>query len=295
MGVVEIGNGNQPVVDPDVRNNPEESNSLPVEHLGGLVKSEARDGETNVGDDDEVSLLGKEKDAPGIEVAATLGEPAPLVVVPDTALVASGDVEKEVSLPAEELVEEQFEGGDDRGVLGHLLEGLDGNAKLAGDLLNSTRDEHEILLDVAGEAVVTGVRDFPRKIRDAKERVTEPADDIVQTGMSGESAVAALVGENPQASENAALGETIENPKRSSDGKRLETVDLQGTVAESGHHGDVTRQVGHGDCDLGLEAMGRNGALQVTQTWAILRVPGRRLKGEGLRMRLASLWAQQMD
>lgn len=213
VGVVQVGDGDQPVVNPDVGNDPQERNRLPVKNLSRLVEDEAGDSKTNVGDDDEVGLLGKEENTPGVEVAAALVEPAFLVVVANTALVASRDVEEEVGLPAEELVGKQLDGGDNGRVLGELLKGLDGDAHFIGHLLNGARNEDEVLVDVAGEAVVAGMRDLPGEIRNTKGRVAEPADDIVQTLVPREGAVATLVGENPQAGEDAALGSAVENPE----------------------------------------------------------------------------------
>lgn len=280
--VVQVGDGNQPVVNPHVGNDPEKGHGLPVVLLGDKVKDVAHDAKAKVGDDDEVGLLGQEEHAPRVEVAAALREPALLVIVADAALVAGRDVEEKVRLPAEELVEEKLEGGDNGRVLGELLEGLERDALLGGNLLVGARDENEILLDVAGEAVVAGVRDLPREVRNTEERVGEPADDVVQAGVPGEGAVAALVGEDPQAGEDAALGASVEDPEGGAGGERLDMVDLQGTVDKGGDQGNVAGKVGKRDGELGLEAVGGNGALQVSQAGAVCRVPGGGLEADCL-------------
>lgn len=244
------------MVHPEVRHEVEEEHGVPAEDGRAVVDGRTGDHEANVGDGNVQRLAGPEDGARGVKVA--LGAPALAVLL--TAVGASRDVEEEVSLPSEQLVHDQPEQRDN----GRILEQVSIDAELGEEallvVLLGARHEGHVLLHVAREPVVAGVRELPREEGNKKERVGRPSHNAVDALVEGEGAVAALVRENPEARAHEALDETVDEPRR--DAERL-VLDL-GDVGNRGpgehrNANDVSREVRERDPEGGLEAVGRDG------------------------------------
>ena len=63
-----------------------------------------------------------------------------------------------------------------------------------------------------GVGVMTVVADLSREVRDEESRVEDEADNVIKEGGVEEGMVAALVGDDQNADEDAALGNPIEGP-----------------------------------------------------------------------------------
>lgn len=76
-------------------------------------------------------------------------------------------------------------------------------------------DENHVLLHVAGELVVTVVRELPREVRDHESGVTEESDSVVQFLVLGEGAVTTLMAQDPETGADEALDEPVGAPSDS--------------------------------------------------------------------------------
>lgn len=269
VGVVQVGNGNEPVVHPEVRLSVQEADHLPADLLRGKVQDVAHDGQSEVRQDDEDGLARDEENAPRVKVAAALVEPARLVVVANTALLSGRNVEKQVRLPAKELVEQQLRGIDDRSVLGEFVQSVDRDLELRGHVLLRLGDEDEVLFNVAGEAVVARVRKLPGKVGHQQEGVTEPANRVVEHTVLGKGSVAAFVGEDPNTRKDESLGEAVENPSGSANPEGFNSWNLQACPSQDGNENDVPRHIAHGNGHRGLKTMRRDGLLDVAEGRAL--------------------------
>lgn len=76
----------------------------------------------------------------------------------------------------------------------------------------------------------------------------DPAHHVVELAVHGEGAMAALVGQNPDASANETLDVAVDHPGGSA---QVEVLDLrnvgQGKVAKTQGLGVITNDIGHGD------------------------------------------------
>lgn len=128
-------------------------------------------------------------------------------------VVVSGDICHEVHGPSADLLTKGVDEGSDRSLLGQLVELVDGTADTSGVHLSRLRNEDHVTLHVTGGLVVLAVGNLPRKIRDEKDGVADPADGVVE-GLGGrEGLVAALVGQNPQASTEETLEDGVQSPE----------------------------------------------------------------------------------
>lgn len=243
-------------MDPEVGDGIEEEHVPASDDSGAVVDHARGDEEANVGDKDPEALAGAEDGAHGVEVA--LGPPAGGFAL--EAVGAAGDVEEEVGLPAEELVGEEADEGDDGGVLEEVV--LDADAEDAALLVLGLGAGHEshVLLHVAGEAVVAGVGVLPREVGHEEEGVGGPADDVVDAGVQGEGAVAALVGEDPETRAHEALDEAVGDPGGAADARVLDAGDVgDGGVGQRRDEEGVPHEIRARDPERGLEAVGGDG------------------------------------
>lgn len=240
------------MVDPHVRDNVEKSNRLPAHVERAPVESAAGESQAEVGEGDEDGLAGAKHGRGGLEVADA--QPAPVVTL-QTGLSSRG-VDQEVSLPSGQLVEDEFDGLDDGRVLDHLGVQVEVGEAAGGALVNGLGDKGHVLLHVAGEVVVAVVAVLPAEVGHEQGRVHDPAHDIVELAVHGKGAVAALVGQDPDAGADEALDVAIDHPGGGAQPRVLDLGDVgEGKVAQAESLGVVTHHVGHGDEHRGLEAV----------------------------------------
>lgn len=255
VGVVEVGDGDQPVVDPEVGLAVHQEHHLPADHGRGEVEAVADNGETDVGDEDVDGLAGAEDGAGGLKVADA--EPAALALL---AGGTGGGVEQEVHLPAGELVENELDELDKGDVLEELAVEVEvGKAALLAVLLGGG-DEGHVLLHVTGEAVMAVVRELPGEVGHHESRVEDPANDVVEVLVLGEGAVAGLVSQDPDARQDEALEVAIEGPGKTADDAVVDLGDVgEGSPAKGAGHDEVAEDISHRVEDGWLEAVGGDG------------------------------------
>jgi hypothetical protein len=211
------------VVDPEVGDEVPDGHVGPAEARAEEVKSGGGEGNANIGEDNLPGILllvqgaarVKVVDAAAVAVVLALAAALALALV----VVVAGDVGHEVVGPADELLGEEHDEGVNGGLLGQLSELVDGAAETGGVLLAGAGDEDHVALHVAGGLVVLAVGDLPAEVGDEEGRMKEPSGDIVDHPAVGEGAVAALVGNDPEAGAEEALEDGVETPKGGASGR----------------------------------------------------------------------------
>lgn len=217
VGVLEVGDGNEPVVDPEVGEEVPDEHVGPAEGVAEVDEGGDGDGDADVGNNDPGSLTLVIEGRAGVEVVDT-GEPAVLLALA-TALalllvvVVAGDVGHEVVGPADELLTEKVDEGVDGGLLGQLGKLVSELADAGSLLLAGAGNEDHVALDVAGGLVVLAVGELPREVGDEKGGVEDPADGVVNQPGRRESLVTALVGKNPETGAEETLHEGVQAPE----------------------------------------------------------------------------------
>ena len=165
VGVLEVGDGNEPVVDPEVRKEVPDEKVLETEVLVDEVESSTGQSETDVREEDQLLVLALVQRAGRVEVVDTT-EPAValaltlalgLLVVVDVA----SNVGDEVQRPAEELLENHVGSGSDGGLLHQLRKLVDSVANSGSIDLTGLGKEDHVTLHVASGLVVLAVGDLP--------------------------------------------------------------------------------------------------------------------------------------
>lgn len=222
VGVLEEGDSDEPVVDPDVGEEVPDEEVLEAEVLVDEVKGSAGQSETDVRQEDQLLVLALVQRTGGVEVVDTT-EPAValaltlalgLLVVVDVA----GDVGDKVQRPAEELLKDHMGSGSDGSLLHQLRELVDSMADSASVNLTSLGEEDHVALHVTGGLVVLAVRDLPREVGDEESRVENPANGVVKSLGGREGLVTTLVGNDPETGTEQALEDGVEGPETSSNG-----------------------------------------------------------------------------
>ena len=263
---------------PEVRHGVEEEHGGAAHDGHAVVDGSGGDHEPEVGHGNAPPLGGPEDGAHGVEVA--LGTP-PLALL--QAVLAGGNVEDEVRLPAEQLVGYQADERDD----GRILEEIGVDAQLSEEavvvVLLGARHESHVLLHVAREAVVARMRELPREEGHHQERVCRPAHDAVDAAVQREGAVAALVRDDPETRADEALDEAVGHPRRNAQPLVLNRGDVgQRGVGERRDAYDVARKVGERDPQRRAEAVRGNGVTESVDVGI--------LDGTRLLHRLLLLW-----
>lgn len=217
VGVLEVGDGNEPVVDPEVGKEVPDEHVGPAKGVAEVDEGGGGDSDTDVGDDDPGGLTLLIEGRAGVEVVDT-SEPAVLLALATTLAlplveVVAGDVGHEVVGPADELLTDKVDQGVDGGLLGQLGNLMDETADARSKLLAGARNEDHVTRDVAGSLVVLAVGELPREVGDEKGRVEDPADGVVDQPGRGESLVTALVGKNPETGAEKALHKGVQTPE----------------------------------------------------------------------------------
>lgn len=111
--------------------------------------------------------------------------------------------------------------------------------------------------------MVTVVRELPREVRDAKGGVGEEADNIVESLVLGEGAMACLVGQNPKTGTDETLDEAVYSPGNGPDCKVGDCGDVShSSPSKRPSENNVADEVAHRSSDGRLEAMLGNGISQ---------------------------------
>lgn len=112
------------------------------------------------------------------------GEPTILLALPATlplafVAVVTGDVGQEIVRPANQLLSEKIDEGDDRCFLTQLAELVDQLPNATSPLLTSPWNEDHVSLHMTCRLVVLAVRDLPAEVRHEEGRVQYPTHGIV--------------------------------------------------------------------------------------------------------------------
>lgn len=242
VGVVKVGDGDEPVVNPHVGNGVEEEHGAGADLGGAPVDGGGNDGQANVRDGDVEGLAGAEDGRGGLKVA--LAEPRGTLVL--QRLLAAGGIEKQVSLPAEELVADEASKLEDGGILKDLEVDAEAGQQAGAGLAVGSLGGHKghVLLHVAGEVVVAVVRELPAEVRYQQSRVGGPAKNVVNARVLAESTVAALVGQNPETGAKETLNKAVSGPGGPAQSRIRNLGNVgQGGPAESGDEGHISHQV----------------------------------------------------
>lgn len=250
----------EPVVNPEVGDNIEQSN-LPSSHLSGQVVERTADNqEADISNGNQVCLGVGEEGAERVEVA--VAEHLGAVCLLGQALASSADVEHQVSLPSKQLVSHKGDGIVERSLLNQLLDLLKHGRHPVLTLLLSRRNEDGVLLNVAVVTVVSRVSDLPREVRHHKQGVNSPANGVVQHGVGRESAMATLVTDNPDSNADAALKESVGNPGTDPLCGGRQEIDMKSCIDEHSRVNKVAGKIGEGLDRRALKAVRRNLAPQ---------------------------------
>lgn len=179
MGVVQVGDGNQPVVDPEIGNSIQERN-LPGAHEGREVIQSASDNQqAQVSDRNLLGLLAGEQGAQRVEVAVSQSVRTRRSSLVGETLVAGADVKQQIELPSEDLVSQKSDGMVERCLLNKLDELAQKGGLLALDLRLSWRNKDGVLVDMPMVTVVSSMGDLPRVERHHKKGVDCPSNKVV--------------------------------------------------------------------------------------------------------------------
>ena len=224
VGVLEEGDGDEPVVDPQV------GDDVPNKEVGEAVvlanpgKSSEGDGNADVGQENELLILLLVEGRRGVEVVDTLEE---TVLLADAlalrlaaVVVVTSDVADQVHRPATQLLRDHVDQGSNGSLLGKLVKLVNELADARSINLPGLGNENHVALHVAGGLVVLAVGDLPGEVGHKESRVANPANGVVENLGGGEGLVAALVSHDPKTSARQALNEGVECPQDSADRHR---------------------------------------------------------------------------
>lgn len=258
------------MVDPEVRNEVPDEEVGPAEVVAEIDEDGGSDGDAEVAEEDQLGILSLVEGAAGVEVVDAVEKAVLLALAAALALalvvVVAGNVGQEVVGPADELLGNEHEQGDDGGLLAELGQLVGKAAEAGGLLLAGLGHEDHVALHVAGGLVVLAVGDLPAEVGHEQGRVEDPADGVVKDLGGAEGLVAALVGQHPHAGAEEALGEGVEGPEQGAQGRRgdvlgrhvrveevesgAETHDVAGDVVEAGGGRAFEAVLGDGIADV---------------------------------------------
>lgn len=147
----------QPVVNPEVGNDIEQHHVPRANDSAEVVHNGAHDQQTEVGIGNKNPLRRREESAGWVVVACKCD----FALILGSALNTSGDIEEEVQLPSHQLVANELNEGNNWSLLSKVLQLLDLQVLLGGQVLIGPRDKDSVLLHVASVAVVASMGDLP--------------------------------------------------------------------------------------------------------------------------------------
>lgn len=252
------------MVHPKVRQAVCEESSRGSNALGGEVNRTHGEGKSNVAKGNKGCLRWGENVGSRVQMALFVIRRRLAVALSQT-LHASTGVHQDVGGPAENLVENKSTNGDNWRVGGSVIHDLLQNGRLSRlgvDIRLAVRDENGVLLHVVMVAMMTCVAELPAEKRNHQHAVQEPASHGVDGEVVGEGIMAAVVGENPEASEEASLDEAVKCPEGHGDEQRsIQLRKLDGGIEERAHDDEIANHVRKGANHRALEAFGWNGIL----------------------------------
>lgn len=272
VGVLEEGDEDEPVVDPEVRKEIDTEDVQEAPSLDRVSDSSQPDEDANIGDDDVGELMRGEQRGLGREVVREAGVGPLASSVPD-----------EVERPADQKLGGQPKDRDDGGIFKGLREDLlevKGNLgsfqvllfgiqRRQATLLAGLGDEDLVASEVRSLGVVLGVRDPPRMIRNTESGMQNPAHGVVGELAGGECLMTAFVGEDPNTSSDKPGAEVVEEPSGTSGDL------VKGWVWEvdifRGDFGDVGRRGPEEDAEPGKVPENIEGRVEEIALIAVLR------------------------
>lgn len=225
--------------------NPEVWKEVPDEHVHGAVglgevdKSGDGDSDTEIGEQDQLTILRLVQRRGWVEVVDA-SEPSVLLsssasLLLELVVVVPGNVGDEVEDPSSELLADEVDKSSDWCLLGELVELVDHTADAGGVDFAGLWHKHHVLIHVTGGLVVLSVGDLPGEIWHQKRGVADPADGVVDDLGWGESLVSALMSEDPDTGTEETLNHGIHAPEHSADWSRWDS--LRGNVFVEGPEG----------------------------------------------------------
>jgi hypothetical protein len=266
--VVEVGDGNEPVVNPEVGDTIEEEGVHGTDVLAEDIDGVTNKGQANVGEENVESLLGAEDTRGGLKVAET--PPALLAL---QTLGAGRDVEEQVALPGKELVSHELGEGDNGCLVKHLGVNTQASEPAQGShlalvVLLGGGDKGHVLLHVASVHVVASMAELPAEEGNHEQRVKNPADKAVQAAVKREGAMSALVSQDPDTSADETLGETVCCPGASTSVEVLDLWDVsEGGVEQASGKSKISGNVTERSYNRRLEAVRRNSLSDGVDVW----------------------------
>lgn len=266
VGVLQIGDGNEPVVDPEVRDTIPDEEVEPSIVLTNIVQAGGGEEETDITQYDQLGVLGLVYRAGWVEVVDTSEVTISLALSASLALtlvvVVASDVEEEIHWPSEELLQEKVPSGQERGLGQKLTNFMDGLSDAGCILLSGFGNEHHVTGKVAGGLVVLCVGDLPGEIRDHQGRVADPSNTVIEKLGGGESLVTTLMRHHPDTGAEHTLKHSIQGPQHHSQRQRRDG--LRGHIGveevEGAYYtGKVARDIAQTSDGRTLEAVARNG------------------------------------
>lgn len=258
------------MVDPEVGNKVPDGHVVEAKLLHEEVQTSSDQTNTNVAQDDELSITVLIQRAAGVEVVDTTAETVLLALSATLALalveVVAGDVGHEVVGPANELLQDQHEQGESGSLLGEVSEFVGHLAETGSLLLPSSGNKDHVTLHVAGGLVMLSVRDLPAEVGDEQGRVEDPAGDVVDEARVGEGAVAALVGNDPETGSEETLEDGVDGPETSTGGGGRDVLGGHKVVPDGeggGEEDHVAEDVAVASKGGALEAVLGNGIVDV--------------------------------
>lgn len=174
----------EPVVHPEIRNSVPHQEVGPAKPAAEEVETSADERETKVAEEDEMLILSLIQGGTRVKVVDTAKDAVLLTLTLALRLagvvVVAGDVGDEIGGPAEELLGDQVDSRGDGGLLRQLGQLVGELAEPGCVLLLCTGNEDHITGQVSGSFVVLSMGDLPREVRDQEQRVTDPADGVVE-------------------------------------------------------------------------------------------------------------------
>ena len=195
----------KPVVYPDVWLKIQKNDSLCANNAREHVERRECQGKSNVRQNDVRSFAAAKHSTGGIKVTATEETRGGLL---ETAR-SSRDVERQIKEPSKELMEDEWDGL----VHGSVLDVFHVKKRLSLVVVGaSLGHKGHVFLHMAGEHVMSVVGKLPREVRHHKTWVSEEANDVIQLGVLGESAMTCFMTENPDSGANQALDKAVKCP-----------------------------------------------------------------------------------
>jgi len=168
VGVLEIGDGNQPVVDPKIWKPVPDKHVEVTKLLAEGVEDSPDNGEAKIAEQDQLGVSCLVQRAVRVEVVDTAEPTIALAFSSALSLVfvvvVTGDVDENVQGPSRKLLADQFQRRRDRGLLCQLVELVGKMTDFAGIYFSCLGNENHVPLHVTGSLVVLAVRDLPREI-----------------------------------------------------------------------------------------------------------------------------------